>query len=140
MLKKAIITLILSLPLSVWAQPTSDVDAQQALIHDLNALANASCLIKQKDAYLQNAGYIWANSLAEGNMEFNLETVLLPMKAAIEKAIANTPMYSVPSEQPPLKSQALPIAYCFDVIYQPNVQALIRELSKKYSRLGKKTN
>ncbi|WDU53059.1 type VI secretion system amidase effector protein Tae4 [Taylorella equigenitalis] len=73
----------------------------------------------------ENAGYIWANSLAEGNMEFNLETVILPLKNAVEKAIANTPMYSVPSEQPPSKSQALPIAYCVDVIYQHNVQALI---------------
>lgn len=58
-------------------------------------------------------------------MEFNLETVILPLKNAVEKAIANTPMYSVPSEQPPSKSQALPISYCFDVIYQHNVQALI---------------
>lgn len=49
MLKKIIVTLILSLPLSVWAQPTSNISTQQDLINDLNAFANASCLAQQKD-------------------------------------------------------------------------------------------
>ncbi|ETD66538.1 hypothetical protein V757_12505 [Pelistega indica] len=140
MLKKTIITLILSLPLSVWAQPKGGAIAQQELIQALNAFANASCLAEQKDSYLKKTGEAWANSLMEGNSEFNPEEVLIPLSETVDKAIANTTAYVIRYEASPTGDLELPIAYCFDVIHQPNVQALIRELSKKYSRLGKKPN
>lgn len=130
MLKKIIVTLILGLPLSVWGQPKEKTAAQQELIHALNAFANASCLARQKEPYLQKTGDAWANSLTEGNREFDPEEVLIPLNEAVDKAIANTTAYVIHYETSPTGDLELPIAYCFDVIHQPNVKALIQKLSK----------
>ncbi|SUA59748.1 hypothetical protein [Oligella urethralis] len=131
MLKKIIVTLLLSLPLSVWAQPTSDISTQQDLINDLNAFANASCLAQQKDPYLQKTGYAWANALVQKNIEFSLEEVMLPIQKGIEKAIAHTTMYTIRDESAPMDGLELPIAYCFKIIQQTGIQTLIQKISKK---------
>ncbi len=131
MLRKTLFAIVLSVPLGASAQYTvTTTDTQKPTIHDLTAFANATCLAKQKEEHLKESGFAWANAIVQKNMNFTLHNIILPLNETIDKALLNTPMYMVSNERMPMQDQALPIAYCFEISQQTDIQVLIQELSK----------
>ena len=131
MLRKTLFAIVLSVPLGASAQYTvTTTDTQKTTIHDLTAFANATCLAKQKEEHLKESGFAWANAIVQKNMNFTLHNIILPLNETIDKALLNTPMYMVSNERMPMQDQALPIAYCFEISQQTDIQVLIQELSK----------
>ncbi|MDO5668347.1 MAG: hypothetical protein Q4G44_11070 [Alcaligenaceae bacterium] len=131
MLRQTLFGIVLSVPLSACAQSTlATSEAQKKAMHDLTAFANATCLAKQKEDQLKESGFAWANAIVQKNMTFTLENIILPLNEAIDKALSNTPMYMVSDERMPMQGQALPIAHCFEISQQAEIQVLIQDLSK----------
>ncbi|MDY0271450.1 MAG: hypothetical protein RBR37_02940 [Advenella sp.] len=129
MYKKIIFTCLLMLPVLALGHTLNETPKpDNHLQHGLSAYVNATCLANQKEAYLVEQGYAWANAIVMSEMAYDFERVVLPLNAAVKKAMVNKPMLMVLDESAPTKSKSLPLAYCYEISLQADIQALISEL------------
>lgn len=95
----------------------------------MESYAIASCLNYQKQPYLKDQGDGWAASIIQ---RFKGELDDLTVVATVVKAeVLKGDMVIIPDETVPEREMALPVAYCFDILNTPNVQATVKKSIKK---------
>lgn len=108
---------------------TSSKSGYEAAKRDVESYAIASCLNYQKQPYLKDQGDGWAASIIQ---RFKGELDDLTVVATVVKAeVLKGDMVIIPDETVPEREMALPVAYCFDILNTPNVQATVKKSIKK---------
>lgn len=113
-------------------EPAPQVVPQATVQQDLRAYANAACLSKQNEPYVQEQGYAWASTIVMGPTPYDLDKILLPINTAVDQAMADTAMFVTSSEKAPQASLDLPIAYCYAISQETKVLDAIQQGVKQY--------
>lgn len=125
--KRGIMLFYLSLPIIIVLATLKISYAQEEpsneeMLHEIKGYAIASCLTKQKEAFLKDQGYRWAEAIIQSSSRYDFE-VLLAISDAVKKEISKNNMFTIRDETTPYIPKALPIYYCYGIASKPSVQA-----------------
>lgn len=110
----------------------SSTKENKRLWDDLRSFAFASCLATQENKFLSQEGWIWANNINEGNVEFDLDIVLYPINEFVDKYLKEPGAYYIGFyEHSKDHTKTLQVATCFEFINKPSTEKFLRNIYKK---------
>jgi len=109
--------------------PTRAGQVRGSVQRDVEGYATASCFARQKEPLLKNQGEAWVDVIvqrSQGDIE-DFKAVA----DAVEAQLAKEPMPMARQESDPMRSKALPVLQCAEIIDEPAVRSAINKAIKK---------
>ncbi len=110
-------------------RPDINRTLQPELLRDVEGYAIASCLASQPHSYLKDQGDAWASVIVQ-RMHGD-PSVLLDIFKRVTIQVEKGNIAVMRSEIEPGQDKILPVLFCSEIIYQPEIRSTILEVVKK---------